>query len=134
MECCSADSRKYFLLGMRVFFGIWLLYVGLVKWIFIGPEPFVGFITSTFAATWSPAMLNTILAWTILVAEPLLGAWILSGVKSRCAWTSTALLMFMLTFGQTMLQKETIAGNWQYVLMALICAALSESEVCSAKA
>ena len=128
MECCKTDSKKFFVFGMRVFFGIWLLYVGLVKWIAIGPEPFVGFITTTFAATWSPAMLNTILAWTILVAEPLLGAWVLSGVKSRLAWSATAMLMFMLTFGQTMLQKETVADNWQYVLMALVCAALSESD------
>lgn len=128
MEICKYDSRRYFLLGARVFFGIWLLYAGLAKWIFMGPEQFVGFIESAFAATWSPPILNTALAWLIIVAEPVLALWILVGIKARSAWTCTALLMFLLTMGQSMLQKETVAFNWMYLLLALGCAALSDPE------
>ena len=131
MECCNYDPRRYFLFGMRVFFGTWLLYVGLVKWVVFGAGGFVAMITSQFDVTWSPHILNVALGWLIVCAEPLAGLWILSGKKHRMAWSATAILMFLLTFGQTMLMKQDVADNWQYVLMALVCAALSEPEVSS---
>lgn len=115
-------------MGMRLFFGVWLLYVGMVKWILFGPENFVGFITAAFNATWSPPILNSALAWIIIIAEPLAALWILSGKKPRTAWMSTAMLMFLLLFGQTILQKETVTDNWHYVIIALVCAALSDPE------
>ena len=122
----SYDARRFFLLGMRLFFGAWLLYAGVSKWVFIGAGAFVGMITGLFDKTWSPHALNVLLAWLILVAEPLLALFILSGRKARAAWTLTSLLMFMLTLGQTILMKPDVIGNWQFLVLTLTCAALSE--------
>lgn len=137
MECCNYDTRKFFLCGMRLYFGIWLLYVGLVKWLVMGPDAFVNHITTAFDATWSPHNLNVLLAWLILVAEPLLALFILSGKKPRKAWMLTSLLMFMLTFGQTILMKPDVIANWQYLVLTLLCAALcdpSDSGCCAKQA
>lgn len=128
MECCNYDTRKYFLFGMRLFFGSWLLYVGLSKWIFMGPPTFIGYITTEFDKTWSPHLLNVALAWLILVAEPVLGLLILLGRKARSVWSLTTLLMFLLTIGQTILMKPDVIANWQYVVLTLICAALSDPD------
>ena len=126
MKFCSYDTRNFFLLGMRLFFGSWLLYVGGVKWVMMGPEVFSGYITTDFDKTWSPHMLNVMLAWLIIIAEPALGLFILTGIKPRAAWALTALLMYLLAFGQTMLMKPQAIDNWHYVVLTLVCAALSE--------
>jgi hypothetical protein len=126
MIFCDYDTRRFFLFGMRIFFGAWLLYVGLVKWIMFGPEGFIGFITTDFDKTWSPHLLNVLLAWVILIAEPLVALWILSGIRARGAWMITSVLMFLLTIGQTILMKPTVTDNWFYVVITLACAALSE--------
>ncbi|MFN8388771.1 MAG: DoxX family membrane protein [Bdellovibrionota bacterium] len=123
---CSIGSRDYFLFGMRLAFGIWLLYVGLFKWFGMGPTAFVGFISSDFEKTWSPAALNTALAWLILLAEPVAGLLLLAGIRPRLSWSLTALLMFLLVIGQTMLMKPDVIANWQYFVLTLVCAALSE--------
>lgn len=128
MSIWQYDSRRFFLAGMRFFFGGWLLYVGLVKWVQIGPETFVGYITGAFDKTWSPHALNVFLAGVILVAEPLVSLWILSGFRPRCAWTAAALLMFLLTVGQTILMKPDVYVNWLFLVLALGCAALSDPE------
>jgi len=128
MECFRYDTRKFFLYGIRFFFGLWLLYVGLSKWIFIGPDAFVGNITSTFDKTWSPRILNVPLAWLILFAEPVLAVLILSGKKARMVWTLTSLLMFLLAIGQTILMKPDVIANWQYLVLVLLCAALSDPD------
>jgi len=128
MKCFSYDARRFFVFGIRVFFGLWLLYGGLFKWISLGPETFVGFITSEFDKTWSPHSLNVLLAWVILIAEPVLAVLILSGKKARLVWTMTTLLMFMLTIGQTLLMKPDVIANWQYLLLTLVCAALSDPQ------
>ena len=127
-DILNCDARRFFLYGMRLFFGLWFLYVGLSKWICIGPATFVGFITAEFDKTWSPHLLNAALAWLILVAEPVLAVFILSGWKTRLAWSLTALFMFQLTLGQTILMKPDVIANWQYLLLALACAALCEPE------
>ena len=127
MECCNWEPRKYFVQGMRLFFGSWLLYVGLMKWLAIGPENFVGFITTEFDKTWSPHGLNVFLAWVIICAEPLLALLILSGKRARDVWMLTSMFMFMLTIGQTILMKPDVIANWQYVVLTLACAALRES-------
>ncbi len=128
MKCSSYDTRKFFLCGMRLFFGLWLLYAGLVKWIMMGPNKFVGFITADFDKTWSPHVLNVFLAWLIMIAEPVLAVFILSGKKPRKAWTLTAFLMFLLTIGQTILMKPDVIANWQYLVLTLVCAALSDPD------
>lgn len=128
MEWLNYDARRFFLCGMRLFFGVWLLYVGLYKWVAMGPEVFVGYITAEFDKTWSPHLLNVLLAWLILIAEPLLAALILSGLRARLFWTLTALLMFLLTLGQTILLKPDVIANWQYLVLTLACAALSDPE------
>ena len=128
MECCNYDTRKFFLFGMRFFFGLWFLYAGIAKWLMMGPVAFEGYITSQFDATWSPHILNVILAWLIIVAEPLLALLILSGKKPRMAWTLTSLLMFLLVLGQTLLMKADVIANWQYLVLTLVCAALSDPE------
>lgn len=122
------DTRRFFLLGMRFFFGVWLLYAGFMKWIFIGPGAFVGYITTDFDKTWSPHLLNVLLAWLIIIAEPMLALLILSGKKARIVWTLTSLLMFLLTLGQTILMKPDVIANWQYLALVLLCAALSDPE------
>ena len=126
MQLEEIKPATWFVQGARITFGTWLLYTGLWKWI-SGPTGFVAWIVSDFSKTWSPEILNTTLAWTILVAEPAFSLWILSGFKARLAWTATAALLFMLTFGKT-LQGDfaTVANNWQYLILALACAALSE--------
>ncbi len=128
MNCCNYDSRKFFLLGMRICFGLWLLYVGLTKWIVFGPTGFVAMITGQFDTTWSPHALNAFLAWLIIVAEPVLALCILSGQRQRVMWSLTAGLMFLLTIGQTILMKPDVIANWQYLVLTLACAALSDPD------
>lgn len=128
MEFCDYEPRKFFLFGMRVFFGIWLLYAGLSKWLIMGPEAFVGYITGDFDKTWSPHMLNVALAWLIIVAEPVGAIWILSGKMARMAWGCAALLMYLLMFGQSILMHDA-SNNWHYVVLTLACAALCDPEV-----
>ena len=43
-------------------------------------------------------------------------------------WSLTALLMFLLTIGQTILMKPDVIANWQYTVLVLACAALSGPE------
>jgi uncharacterized membrane protein YphA (DoxX/SURF4 family) len=128
MDCWKYDTRRFFVSGIRFSFGLWLLYVGLMKWIFMGPDTFVGYITGQFDKTWSPHMLNFLLAWLIMFAEPVLAVLILSGRKARQVWTVASLLMFMLTIGQTILMKPDVIANWQYLVLTLTCAALSEPD------
>ncbi len=126
MEFLSYDTRRFFLFGIRIFFGVWLLYAGVTKWIFMGPGTFVGYITTEFDKTWSPHVLNVLLAWFIMIAEPVLAVLILSGRKARLVWTLTSLLMFLLTIGQTILMKPDVIANWQFLVLTLLCAALSD--------
>ena len=94
----------------------------------MGPGMFVSSITAEFDKTWSPHILNVLLAWLIMIAEPVLAVLILSGKKARKVWTLTSLLMFLLTFGQTILMKPDVIANWQYLVLALLCAALSDPD------
>ena len=128
MKFLNYDTRKFFLFGIRIFFGLWLFYAGMMKWVAMGPTVFVGFITAEFDKTWSPHVLNVALAWLIIIAEPVLALFILSGKKERIAWTLTALLMFLLTIGQTILMKPDVIANWQYLVLTLTCAALSDPD------
>ena len=128
MKFLNYDVRKFFLFGIRFYFGIWFLYTGLFKWITIGPTAFVGLITGDFDKTWSPHALNVFLAWVILIAEPILSTLILSGLKPRLVWAVTSLFMFMLTIGQTLLMKPDVIMNWQYLVLTLVCAALCDPE------
>jgi uncharacterized membrane protein YphA (DoxX/SURF4 family) len=128
MEFLKYDARRFFLFGIRFFFGLWLLYAGLSKWVLIGPGNFVGYIAAQFDKTWSPHVLNVSLAWLILAAEPVLAALILSGWKARKVWTLTSLFMFLLTVGQTLLMKPDVIANWQYLVLVLSCAALSDPD------
>ena len=52
----------------------------------------------------------------------------ISGRRPRLVWTLTALLMFLLTIGQTILLKPEVIANWQYLVLTLACAALSDPE------
>lgn len=128
MKIFGNDTRGYFLGCMRFFFGLWLLYVGLGKWLLLGPHTFVGFIVTEFDKTWSPHLLNVVLAWLIMTAEPVLAALILWGKRARLVWTFTAFLMFLLTIGQTILMKPDVIANWQYLVLVTVCAALSDPE------
>jgi uncharacterized membrane protein YphA (DoxX/SURF4 family) len=128
MEFLKYDTRRFFLFGIRFFFGFWLLYAGLSKWVFMGPDMFVGYITAQFDKTWSPHLLNVLLAWLILIAEPVLAVLILTGKKDRKVWTLTSLFMFLLVFGQTLLMKPDVIANWQYLVLVLLCAALSDPD------
>ena len=128
MEFLRYDFRRFLLFGLRFFFGTWLLYVGLTKWIFMGPGTFVGYVTGQFDKTWSPHALNVFLAWLILAAEPVLAVLILSGRRARTVWTLTSLFMFLLVIGQTVLMKPDVIANWQFLVLVLACAALSEPD------
>ena len=122
------DTRRYFVLAMRLSFGVWLLYAGLMKWLVIKPQAFVGMITTMFDATWSPHALNVALAWLIMTAEPVLALWILTGKRARLAWTCTAALMFLLVLGQSLLMKPDVIANWQYLVLTWACASLSDPD------
>ena len=128
MEFLKYDTRRFFLFGIRLFFGSWLLYAGVSKWVFLGPGTFAGYIAAQFDKTWSPHVLNVSLAWLILAAEPVLAILILSGRKARMVWTLTSLFMFLLTVGQTILMKPEVIANWQYLVLVLLCAALSDPD------
>ena len=128
MEFLKFDTRRFFLFGIRFFFGSWLLYAGLSKWISMGPGMFVGYISSQFDKTWSPHFLNVLLAWLIMIAEPILAVLILSGRQARKVWALTSLFMFLLTVGQTILMKPDVIANWQYLVLVLLCAALSDPD------
>jgi uncharacterized membrane protein YphA (DoxX/SURF4 family) len=128
MNFMNSSGRRLFLLGIRIFFGIWLLYAGVMKWFFFGSTKFVGFIAADFDKTWSPHPLNVFLAWVILFAEPILSLLILLGKKERLVWALTTLFMFMLVLGQSILMKPDVIANWQYLVLTLTCAALSEPE------
>ena len=128
MDFLKYDTRRFFLFGVRLFFGLWLLYAGLSKWIFMGPDTFVGYIAAHFDKTWSPHVLNVFLAWLILIAEPVLALLILSGKKARMVWTLASLFMFLLTIGQTILMKPDVIANWQFLVLVLLCAALSDPD------
>lgn len=122
----SSDSKSYFLFCSRILFGAWLSYLGIAKWIG-GASGFVGYISKTFAEAWPPEAMIVGMAWTILVAEVVCGLWLLTGIKARVAWSATALLLFSLVLGQTMLQHfDVVANNWQYVFFAILCASLSD--------
>lgn len=125
MNFLNLDAMKFFVFGMRFFFGSWLLYAGFMKWFVIGPNNFVGFITADFDKTWSPHLLNVALAWLIMIAEPVLAIWVLWGKNARAAWSCTSLLMFLLMLGQSLLMKPTVIDNLHYVVLTLVCAALS---------
>ena len=128
MKCLSYDTRKFFVFGIRIFFGLWLLYAAMMKWFVMGPNTFVSFITAEFDETWSPHILNVALAWLIMIAELVLSVLILSGKKERLVWTLTTLLMFLLTIGQSILMKPDVIANWQYLVLTLVCAALSDPD------
>lgn len=131
--CCHSNlsPKDFFLQGSRLAFGFWLAYVGIMKWLG-GPAGVVEHIAGDFSKTWSPSILNTALGWLIVVAEPLLGLWLLSGIRQKCAWTATALLMFLLTFGMTMLGKYDVVGaNFHYFFLCLACAAWTEKSASS---
>jgi uncharacterized membrane protein YphA (DoxX/SURF4 family) len=124
--CCKLDTRRFFILGMRLMFGIWLLYAGVFKWIAIGPTGFADMIAEMFKETWSPRPLNIALAYVIIIAEPVLAALLLVGKRQRCVWTLITALMFMLTLGQSLLMKPDVIANWTYTVLALVCAAMSD--------
>ena len=134
MNCLNQDTRRFFLCGVRFTFGLWWLYVGLAKWFFMGPATFIGYITADFDKTWSPHLLNVVLGWLIMVAEPVLAAAILTGWRARAVWTVVSLFMFMLVIGQTILMKPDVTANWQYLVLTMVCAALSDPEPLPAKA
>jgi len=124
----NKDTREFFLFGLRLSFGFWILYVGLGKWL-AGPAGFIGYIVNQFNETWVPELLSSGLGWIIIIAEPLVGLWLLAGVKQRLAWVAASKLMFLLMFGKTILgDYATVANNWQYLVIAIAAAAWTKPE------
>ena len=121
----AASPRSLFLLWAHLFFGIWLLCLGLSKLIG-GPVGTVAWMRSEFAETWVPAALVTVLGWIIIVMENVVGVWLLAGVRARWAWIAAGKLLFLLIMGKTILgEYGTVADNWLYLILILACAALS---------
>jgi uncharacterized membrane protein YphA (DoxX/SURF4 family) len=117
-----------FLFLLRLCFGAWLLYVGVYKWVAYGPSGFSGAIAGQFTETWVPGALTVLLAWVIIIAEPVLGLWLLIGKHVKLAWLATSLLMFQLMIGQTILGEHAgVINNWHYLIAALFAAAYSPS-------
>ncbi len=130
-KCCSdsACGKKpavTFICLMGKLLGIWLLYIGIVKWVG-GPDQFVGYIGTQFANTFSPAPLNTLLGWLIIIAEPVIGLWLIVGCSPCLAWLSTTLLFFALTMGQTILGSQNVSDNWNYTILSAVCFAIAAS-------
>ena len=115
------NASDLFILGARLTFGTWLFYVGSAKWLG-GAAKFVGFITSSFSKTWIPEPLLLLTGWGILIAEPVIGIWLVLGLTKRWAWISAAALMFWLTFGQTVIKppRDQI-GLSRYLLLGIGC-------------
>lgn len=116
----TMTSTKCSLTLFRWFFGFWIAYVGISKWLLFGPLAFQAHLSSEFASTWLPATLVSISGWIILVAEPLLGIWLLSGIAVRLAWIAGSLLMFLLTFGMTVKMDPGVSDNWFYLVLCLV--------------
>ena len=124
----EADGKELFLFYARWAFGIWLLYLGMMKWIG-GPVNFIGYITKDFAAAWPPEMMVVGLGWIILVLEPLLGALLILGWRQRLVWLITADLMWVLLFGKSIVHDyPTVASNWHYCVFALAMGCMSPKE------
>lgn len=128
---CKTDNK--FLCLFRLFFGSWLLFVGVMKWIGPGPSGFVKYIEGTFATTWAAGPLVTVLAWLILVAEPLIGALLILKGNKKGPWMMASLLMFMLVLGQSILQNyAVVANNWFYLFICLVGVGMAE-DCCASK-
>ena len=122
----SLNAKDFFLLGARWSFGFWLLFTGLFKWIG-GAGNFISFIESSFSETFLPVQLITAAAWLIVVLEPICGLWLITGLKQRFAWLAAAKLIFLLIIGKTLLHDyETVANNWQYLILCIACGSLCE--------
>ncbi|RMD87266.1 MAG: DoxX family membrane protein [Candidatus Dadabacteria bacterium] len=122
----NLSGREYFICALRLYMGVWLLYIGLMKWIG-GTANFLAYLHKGFDATWVPEPLTTVLGWIILFVEPIIGLWLLSGRSKRLAFASAADFFFLLVFGQTILKHyDVVANNWQYVVLAMVGAFMSE--------
>ena len=139
-SCCSIKNlspKDFFLTLLGVTFGLWLMWVGLSKWIFFGPTGFLGYIQSDFAKTFLPPVLITFTGWVILIAEPLLGfLLLLSRGRCRLCWLMTTALLFMLLIGKTITgDYQTISYIWHYLVLAIVAGAFAgsccESSSCS---
>ena len=121
------EARRWFLLLIRLSFGLWLLYAGLYKWLGMNVSDFVAGTVKMFtdAKAWPPEWLLIPSAWAIAIAEPVLAGLLLSGVKPRLIWTLTGALMFQLTLGLSILQMPSAADNWQFIVISAVAAALS---------
>lgn len=117
-------SRRFFLRSAGMAFGSWLFYLGLMKWV-AGSPVFVERLMAQFSQSWPPVILVSTLAWIILFAEPLLGLVLAFRPMARLAWSLVALLMLLLTFGQTILGNfEVVSNNFQYFAFCIFCAAM----------
>ncbi len=132
MSCCPSQILKMngkaaALTLFRLYFGIWLLYAGVTKWVMFGPEGFINYLISDFSKTWiTPPLLHGT-GWVIMIAEPLLGLWLLVGCAKRQAWVLTSLLLFMLTFGKTVqMDFAVVSANWNYLFFTLVALALTD--------
>jgi len=123
----EASPKALFLGGAHLYFGLWILYLGLSK-LFGGPAGTVEWMQSQFAETWVPAALVAVLAWAIIALENIVGIWLITGIRARWAWIFAADLLFLLAMGKTVLGDfATVADNWFYLALALVAASLSGS-------
>jgi len=103
-----------------------LAYAGLYKLLVIGLPGFIGYMQTTFAKTWVPEALVSYSSYAIVAAEVLLCICLVVGVLPRIAWVLTAILMFGLLVGQTVLQDyNNVANIWQYLILCIVCASLN---------
>jgi len=127
-KLCEMGSAECACYLFRLFFGFWLAYVGLTKWVVFGTAGFHTWLAQEFAKTWVSGALLTFTGWIILIAEPLLGIWLILGIAKKAAWFLTACLLFMLVMGKTIqMDYPTVFCNWIYCLLALAAGACSSS-------
>lgn len=84
------------------------------------------YMIGMFKATWLPAPLVSIYAYTLPWVEAAIALWLLSGVRLKEAWVLTAFTLISLAFGLMVTQNQMSAGVYGYVLMA--CAGLYFSD------
>ncbi|MCB0318664.1 MAG: hypothetical protein KDD56_07890 [Bdellovibrionales bacterium] len=127
-EIKNMNTKDLFLFCTRWAFGIWLVYIGAMKFVG-GIDAYMAYMTGMFASTWVPPMLVQTMAVVIAVAEPVLGLMLVRNIRPRFTWVLVTCLMFTLTFGLTVLEQyPMVANNWQYLILAIVAASMSDPE------
>lgn len=107
--CCGGPSLGYF--AFRVTLGVNFLMHGLVR-IFGDWDGFVhGYILKTFKDTILPEWMLFPYAWSLPVAEAIIGAFLIVGLLTKWNLLAGSLVMTSLVFGMCLVQNWSAVGS-----------------------